>query len=163
SVASGADALFSFLPAPWPPAKLATAMLAVGMLILLNLRGIRESVLPLVPVFLTFVLTHVAFIAYAVAANTGALPAVVAAAGTETQRSMADIGVFGTLVILLRAFTLGGGTFTGIEAVSNGLPILREPRVETARLTMRYMAVSLAFTASGLLMAYLLAGIAREP
>jgi len=163
SMASGVDAFFSFLPADWAIGKLWMAAAAVLLLIALNLRGVRESVLPLVPVFLTFVLSHAAMIAYAVLANAKHVPDVVAATGAETARSIAEIGVFGTIVILLRAFTLGGGTFTGIEAVSNGLSILREPRVETARQTMRYMAVSLAFTASGLLVAYLLANVRREP
>ena len=47
---------------------------------------------------------------------------------------------------MLRAYSMGAGTYTGIEAVSNGLPILREPRVQTGKRTMLYMAVSLAFT-----------------
>jgi hypothetical protein len=51
---------------------------------------------------------------------------------------------------------MGAGTYTGIEAVSNGLPILREPRVQTGRRTMTYMGVSLAITVAGLLLAYLL-------
>src|SRR5690349_17452272 len=51
---------------------------------------------------------------------------------------------------------MGAGTYTGIEAVSNGLPILREPRVETGKRTMTYMGVSLAVTVLGLLLAYLL-------
>jgi hypothetical protein len=42
---------------------------------------------------------------------------------------------------------MGAGTYTGIEAVSNGLPILREPRNVTGKHTMLYMAVSLAFIA----------------
>ena len=56
----------------------------------------------------------------------------------------------------MRAFSLGGGTYTGIEAVSNGMQILREPRVQTGKRTMLYMAVSLAFTAAGLLICYAL-------
>jgi signal transduction histidine kinase len=51
------------------------------------------------------------------------------------------------LQLFYRAYSLGGGTYTGIEAVSNGLQIMREPRVETGRRTMAYMAVSLALTA----------------
>ncbi|MGH7897157.1 MAG: APC family permease [Candidatus Binatia bacterium] len=163
SVASGADQLFSFLPEGWIAAKIWTAVLAVIVLILLNLRGIREAVLPLVPVFLTFLITHVGMIVYAVVSNAGNLPTVAAATVADTHAAVADVGVFATIVILLRAFSLGGGTFTGIEAVSNGLQILRAPRVETARRTMRYMATSLAFTASGLLVSYLLAGVHREP
>jgi amino acid transporter len=60
------------------------------------------------------------------------------------------------LLLFFRAYSLGGGTFTGIEAVSNGLQIMREPRAETGKKTMTYMAVSLAVTASGILVAYLL-------
>ncbi len=51
---------------------------------------------------------------------------------------------------------MGAGTYTGIEAVSNGLPILREPKVLTGKRTMRYMAISLAFMVTGRIIAYLL-------
>jgi uncharacterized membrane protein SirB2 len=51
---------------------------------------------------------------------------------------------------------MGGGTYTGIEAVSNGLQIMREPHVETGKRTMVYMATSLAFTATGIVLCYLL-------
>ena len=54
---------------------------------------------------------------------------------------------------------MGAGTYTGIEAVSNGLPILREPRTVTGKRTMLYMALSLAFIAGGILVAYLLTGV----
>ena len=62
----------------------------------------------------------------------------------------------------MRAFSLGGGTFTGIEAVSNGIAIMREPRVRTAKRTMLLMATSLAITASGILLAYLLLHVTPE-
>src|SRR6185503_2885882 len=62
----------------------------------------------------------------------------------------------GMLKLFVHAYSMGGGTFTGIEAVSNGLPIMREPHVQTAKRTMVYMAFSLAITASGLLICYLL-------
>ena len=74
-----------------------------------------------------------------------------------------SLGIVMTLAILLHAYSLGGGTYTGIEAVSNGLQILREPRVETGKRTMVYMAVSLAFTASGILLCYLLYQVQHEP
>src|SRR2546430_2601012 len=66
------------------------------------------------------------------------------------------VGLGAIAVIFMRAFSLGGGTFTGIEAVSNGLAIMREPRVRTAKRTMLLMATSLAITAGGLMIAYLL-------
>ena len=66
--------------------------------------------------------------------------------GTDHARAPA-----GMLLLFLRAFSMGGGTYTGIEAVSNGLQIMREPRVQNGKRTMVYMSVSLAFTAGGIL------------
>ena len=51
---------------------------------------------------------------------------------------------------------MGAGTYTGIEAVSNGIPILREPKVATARKTMFLMAASLSFMVLGLMICYML-------
>jgi hypothetical protein len=68
------------------------------------------------------------------------------------------MGFWPLAFILLRAYSLGGGTYTGIEAVSNGVAILREPRVRTGKRTMAMMAASLAFTAGGILFGYLLVG-----
>jgi hypothetical protein len=58
---------------------------------------------------------------------------------------------------------MGGGTYTGIEAVSNGVSMLREPRVATGRKTMFLMATSLAITAGGILFGYLLTDAAPVP
>ena len=163
SIASGADAIFSFLPLTYQPYKLWSAALAIGLLIVLNLRGIKESVVAMLPIFFAFLLTHVIVVLYGIAVHLDTAPAVVAASFHESQASLQDLGFVGMALILLRAYSLGGGTYTGIEAVSNGLPILREPRIETGRRTMRYMATSLAFTASGLLLTYLLAEIEAQP
>ena len=62
----------------------------------------------------------------------------------------------GGVGIVLQAFALGGGTYTGIEAVSNNIHMLREPRTVTGRWTMTYMAISLSFAAGGLILLYLL-------
>ncbi len=58
--------------------------------------------------------------------------------------------------MILSAYSLGAGTYTGIEAVSNGLSVLREPRVQTGKRTMVYMGASLTFVVGGLLLVYLL-------
>jgi amino acid transporter len=156
SVASGADAVFSFLPIHLQGAKLEFVIASVLLLMVLNIRGIKESVLPLVPLFLTFMLTHVFGILYAVFMHSGHFPALIETTGHETQKVISQVGWTGMIFVILRAFSLGAGSFTGIEAVSNGLPLLREPKVETGKRTMRYMAFSLAFTVSGLMIAYLL-------
>ena len=63
----------------------------------------------------------------------------------------------------MRAFSMGGGTFTGIEAVSNSMQTLREPRVHTGKKAMAYMAVSLSFLAGGILLCYLLYRVGPAP
>jgi amino acid transporter len=162
SVASGGDAIFSFLPASCLAWKLTAEYGVVGVLVLLNLRGVRESILVLTPIFLAFIVSHAALIAYGIAIHGPALVPLVPDTARETQGAIQSLGVFGVVVIFLRAFSLGGGTFTGIEAVSNGVGMLREPRVETGKRTMTYMATSLAFTAGGILVCYLLSNVQHE-
>ncbi len=156
SVASACDQIWSFLPPAWQDRKLIAEFAALGVLVLLNLRGVRESVTILAPVFLLFIVTHGFMIAYTLATHAGALPAVVQGAASDLRDSVQSLGLVPVLLILLRAYSLGGGTYTGIEAVSNGVATLREPRVQTGKRTMALMAFSLAFTAGGILVGYLL-------
>lgn len=162
SVASGADALFSLLPVVWQPFKLPFAIGGVVLLTLLNLRGAKESILFFVPIFALFVVTHIGAIVYALVAHGSELGGVVSTAVGEARAAHAEIGLAGMLLLVLRAYSMGAGTYTGIETVSNGMPILREPRVATGKRTMRYMAVSLAVTVGGLLVAYLLYRVQPE-
>ena len=156
SIAAACDALFSFLPAGWLPWKLSTEVALIALLTILNLRGVRESVLLLTPFFLLFLVTHAILIGGGILLKTPEIPAAVETAGRGFNDGIATLGVGGVFLLFLHAYSLGGGTYTGIEAVSNGLSIMREPRVETGKRTMTYMAVSLAITASGLLICYLL-------
>jgi uncharacterized membrane protein SirB2 len=97
---------------------------------------------------------------YALWSHGGDLPGIVDGAAGELRSSVGTLGVWPVVLILLRAYSLGGGTYTGIEAVSNGVGTLREPRVRTGKRTMALMAGSLAFTAGGILLGYLLTGSA---
>ena len=162
SIASSADALFSFLPLEFRPFKFVTEVLLIFGLIFLNLRGVKESVLFLLPIFLLFIAMHVVGIILGVGSHLSNLPTLVGNSYNEITRDVDRLGLLATLAILLHAYSLGGGTYTGIEAVSNGLQILREPRVETGKRTMLYMAASLAFTASGILLCYLLNRVRQE-
>ena len=163
SVASGADALFSFLPASLYPFKLSFAMIIILTLILLNMRGIRESVLPLIPIFLTFIVTHVIVIIYTLVTHMSDFGAVANTTTAEIHQASGELGMAGMIILIMRAYSMGAGTYTGIEAVSNGIPILREPKVETAKKAMRYMALSLAFMAVGLMLGYLFYGVRHQP
>ena len=156
SVASGADALFSMLPPEWLAFKLKFSIGIVIFLTLLNLRGVKESVLLWVPVFFVFVLTYTFAIVWAISYHFHDLPAIAHGVMSDVRSDSAEVGIFGLIAVVLRAYSLGAGTYTGIEAVSNGLNALREPRVQTGKRTMIYMGASLSFVVGGLLLAYLL-------
>ncbi|MBI5267123.1 MAG: APC family permease [candidate division Zixibacteria bacterium] len=159
SIASGADAIFSFVPPEWHQYKLVFAGATLALLIVLNLRGIRESATALMPIFLIFVASHAIAIGYAIFSHLYRLPEVTAEISNDVSTLSSQIGMWGVFVIVLRAYSMGAGTYTGIEAVSNGLQALREPRAETGKRTMRYVAISLAVTVVGLVLAYLLFGV----
>jgi amino acid transporter len=163
SIASGADAFFSFMPVHWYPYRLYFAFFGIFLLMVMNMRGVKESVVPLTPIFLVFVVSHFVAIVYSFITHAGNLSHLVSSSWSEINITQSQIGLGGLVFIILRAYSLGAGTFTGIEAISNGLPILREPRVETGKMTMRYMSWSLAFTVFGLIMAYLLFNVNHFP
>jgi amino acid transporter len=163
SIAAAGDALFSFVPLHLHHWKLTVDVILLLGLTTLNLRGVRESVVALTPVFIVFVLTHLFLVGYGILSHTGEMQATATKVANGFSQGLSNVGLFGMLLLLLRAFSLGGGTYTGIEAVSNGLPIMREPRVPTAKRTMLYMASSLAFTAAGLLLCYLLWNVSHVP
>ncbi len=162
SIASGADAIFSFLPPEWSSFKLELAVAGIIILTLLNLRGVKESTIPFVSIFLIFIVAHAFIIVYAIATHSMDIERVAGATIADIPKAYSEIGIVGMIFVFLRAYSMGAGTYTGIEAVSNGLPILREPKVKTAKRTMRYMAISLSFTVMGLMFAYILYKVAPE-
>ncbi len=156
SIAAGVDAIFSFLPAEYLPWRLAIEATAIGALVLLNLRGVKESVAVLTPIFLTFLVTHVVLLGGGFVVKGSELPAMASQVSSGFSHGAATLGGFGMLALFLRAYSMGAGTYTGIEAVSNGLSIMREPRVVTGKRTMGLMGASLALTAAGVTLCYLL-------
>ena len=163
SVASAGDQIFSFLPVSMHGIKFGVELALIFFLIYLNLRGTKESVIFLLPIFLLFVVAHIFAISLGVAPKAAEIPSLASATYQKTLGDIHGMGLWTTVFLILHAYSLGGGTYTGIEAVSNGLQALREPRVETGKKTMLYMATSLAFTASGLLLCYLLNQVVHQP
>ncbi len=160
SIASGADAIFSFLPIHWHWLKFWMCLVMVVLMVGMNLRGVKESVLTLLPIFLAFVMMHFWLIGYGFLIKSPELPTITRGAIDQVHTGISTVGVLGLAIIFFRAYSMGAGTYTGIEAVSNALPILREPRTVTGKRTMLYMAVSLAALAGGILVGYLLFDVA---
>ena len=159
SIASCVDALFSYVPQPFHQYKVPVACFLAVFLIILNIRGVKESIAVMAPIFLVFVITHIVLLVYGVSAHADEILPLAGKIKNGFHHDMGTIGGLGILLLFLRAYSLGGGTYTGIEAVSNGLQIMREPRVKTGKRTMVYMATSLAFTAGVLFICYALVGV----
>ncbi|MBP7214616.1 MAG: amino acid permease [Candidatus Kapabacteria bacterium] len=163
SIASGADAIFSFLPPEFLRYKLGFILIVLLALMIMNLRGVKESIMSLIPVFMLFLLTHIFIILYAVITHSFNFTNVVNNTIIDFNRTTSQLGFFGVMFLLLHSYSVGAGTYTGIEAVSNSVPIMREPKTRTAKHTMVYMAASLSFMAAGLLLTYLLYNVKFVP
>ncbi|HYE99536.1 MAG TPA: APC family permease [Planctomycetota bacterium] len=162
SIAAGVEALFSAFPR-LHAFRLPAILLATVGLMVLNLRGVKESIKVLLPIFFGFLITHTAAIIAALATHPAGIGEVVRESTDAAAKVTSTAGLGALLLVLLKAYTVGAGTYTGIEAISNTVPMLREPRVATAKRAMLYMAVSLAFTSGGLLLGYLLLDVRSQP
>jgi amino acid transporter len=162
SIASGGDAVFSFLPPSLLAWKLPLEAVTIGALVVLNLRGVKESVSILAPIFALFLVTHLVLLVGGLGQHAAEVPRVASEVAGGFRSGLAEVGVMGLFAVFVKAYSMGAGTYTGIEAVSNGIQIMREPKVQTARRTMTYMAVSLSVTAAGILVCYLLFRAAPE-
>ncbi len=176
SIAAGGDAIFSMIPREWfgdvamriaesdvgtwidpvQRVKIGLELAACVFLTILNIRGVKESVIAILPVFMLFVVTHAIVLLVALGGHLGDIHIVAHETSVNYSRTVASMGGMATLLLFVRAYSLGGGTYTGIEAVSNGVQIMREPKVRTAKRTMVLMASSLAITAGGIILSYLL-------
>lgn len=158
SVAAAVAAIFSF--APEMPGRLLLGALLILCLMLLNLRGVKESVIVLAPIFLAFLLMHALLIGGCIGTYILQVePRLRENAALVREHGKGWSGLLVLLAFFLKAYSLGGSSFTGIEAVSNSVPVLKEPKVETGKRTMRYMALSLSIAVAGLMLCYLLIDI----
>ncbi|MDR2018293.1 MAG: APC family permease [Syntrophobacterales bacterium] len=158
SLVSCGDSIFSFFPLSFQKYKLIFVGFLIIVLVVFNLRGVKESVKMFVPIFFIFVVTHAVLIGYGIVSHASQVRPLTENLTAGFTGGFSTLGCVGMMGIFLRAFSMGG-TYTGIEAVSNAMHIMREPKIKTGKRTMIYMATSLAVTAGGLLICYLLFNI----
>jgi amino acid transporter len=165
SIASSVDQVFNVFPATpeYQHWKLSVELVMTAGLVLLNLRGMKESITVIVPIFLLFVATHLALMIGVFVVHPGTIVGHLNDIHQQVQSDANHLGLWVMLVIFMQAYSRGAGTYTGIEAVSNGVSAMRVPQVTNAKWTMLYMAVSLAVTAGGLMICYLLADLVPQP
>jgi amino acid transporter len=137
SIVSGVVAITSAVTSLAPHA-VALSVGFVVVLVLANLRGVRESGrLFAVPTYSFVVLTFVMFAVAIVRAAAGNLPD--ASTAHQVLHRQAAVGGFATLLLALRAFASGCTALTGVEAISNGVPSFRKPKSRNAALTLSMM------------------------
>ena len=163
SLASGTDALFSLLSVDVQGYKLPVELALTVLLIALNLRGLHVAIWFLFPIALAFSLVHACLIVYGVGAMAPKLSGHVAQAFSSTAQLSRATGWTFVIALLIRAYGLGGSTFSGVEAISNNVNLLAEPRIKTGRMTMFFVALTLAFIAGGLILLYSLWDIQPLP
>jgi amino acid transporter len=161
SIASSVDQVFNVFPPTeeYQHWKLWVELVMTGGLVVLNLRGMKESISVIVPIFLLFCATHIVLMIGVFVVHPGTLVGHVTQFHQHIASDEKNLGLWLILVIFMQAYSRGAGTYTGIEAVSNGVSAMRVPQVTNAKWTMLYMAVSLAVTAGGLMICYLLADL----
>jgi len=156
STAAASDALFSLFPYIPQDLNIPIELAFIALLCAINLRGTKESLKVLLPIFLGFVITHVAILVLGFVVHRHSLPQMFHFAREDTHVAFATLGFWPALVLLLKAYAMGAGTYTGLEAVSNNVNILAEPRIRTGKWSMFYMAASLSLMAGGILFMYLM-------
>ncbi len=139
SVAAGVAAITSALP-EWYPYRVTMGLFVVVLIVILNLRGARESGrIFAVPTYLAigaiFLMLACGFYQMLFARADGAGPS-----GAFAAPALEGI----TLFLLLRAFAGGCTAVTGVEVISNGVSAFRPPEARNAAITMTLMALILA-------------------
>jgi len=133
SVAAGVDAITSALPATLPH-RVGMGLVAILIITLGNLRGVRESgALFSVPTYFFIVMFAVMLVVNVLHPFGYWVKPVAPVVTTETV----------TLWLLLKAFASGCSALTGVEAVSNGVPAFRPPESHNAATVMVWMGVIL--------------------
>jgi amino acid transporter len=148
AISSGVGALVSAVPRLFPH-TLALCLALLALLALVNLRGVRAA-------SAAFTLPTYAFVA--------ALGGTLVLAGVRAFHSgghphpvepvpVPPIASAASLWLLTRAFASGCTALTGIEAVSNGVPLFREPSVQRAQRTLLSIASILGLLLIGVALA----------
>jgi amino acid transporter len=135
SVTAGVEAIVAFIPA-LDAYRVQCDLAAIAVLVLVNLRGIREAGTFFVLPTYVFVLSLGALVGLGlwrlVSGDHLAVPAV----------PQATEGV--TIFLVARAFAGGCTAMTGVEAIANGVPVFNKPESQTAARTLVILAAMLA-------------------
>jgi amino acid transporter len=137
SITAGTDQIVSVFP-QLIPHQVALCIILIAFMMLMNLRGVKESGTAFaIPTYFFIIMSLITVAIGLFRYFTGTLPTVT---GVEMAHTVAEpLGVF----LILRAFSSGCTALTGVEAISNGVTAFKEPRAKNAAATMMWMGLIL--------------------
>jgi amino acid transporter len=137
SVASGVDNIISALPwlSGW---RVELAVAFVVLIAAVNLRGVRESSKAFaIPTYVFIASIVLMVVTGLVQTLFGSAPIAESAGYSVHAQNITQAAV---ILLLLRSFASGCSALTGVEAVANGVPAFRTPKIRNARTTLLLMA-----------------------
>jgi amino acid transporter len=156
SVASGVDNIISALPM-LSGFRVELAVAFVALIAAMNLRGVREASKAFaIPTYVFIGSIAVMIITALVRAALGAAPVAESAQYAVRSEGLAQAAI---VLLLLRAFSSGCSALTGVEAVANGVPAFRTPKIRNARTTLLLMGGIAVFLFAGLMVVSLISGV----
>ena len=140
SVSSGVAQIVSAYPT-LHPYRVALAVFSVLLIMLVNLRGVKESGSAFaIPTYFFVMMMFLTVGAGLIRFLTGTLTSVIDPPELEIATTISAITPF----LILHAFSSGTAALTGIEAISNGITAFKEPRSKNAAITLVWMALILS-------------------
>ncbi|ANK59182.1 APC family permease [Loigolactobacillus backii] len=142
SVSAGTEAIISAVPALYGN-QVGIAIIIVVLITAMNLRGLRDSAsLLMIPVYLFVVVITIMILTGLAKISTGSL--------AFHATSLVGAAVPGiTVGLILRAFSSGSSSLTGVEAISNAVPFFKKPKAKNAAATLAIMGIILGFFFAG--------------
>ena len=156
SVASGVDNIISAVPG-LDPFRVELAVGFVILIIVVNLRGVREASLVFaIPTYVFIGSVGIMIVTGLIRTFLGDAPVASSADFTVQAESLGQAAV---ILLILRAFSSGCSALTGVEAVSNGVPAFRAPKVRNAQSTLVLMGSIAICLFAGLTALALITGV----
>ncbi|MCV0335840.1 MAG: APC family permease [Microbacterium sp.] len=156
SVASGVDNIISAVPG-LDPFRVELAVGFVILIIVVNLRGVREASLVFaIPTYVFIGSVGIMIVTGLIRTFLGDAPV---ASSAEFSVQAESLGQAAVILLILRAFSSGCSALTGVEAVSNGVPAFRAPKVRNAQSTLVLMGSIAICLFAGLTALALITGV----
>ncbi|WP_295790549.1 APC family permease, partial [uncultured Microbacterium sp.] len=156
SVASGVDNIISALPG-LNPFRVEIAVGFVILIVIVNLRGVREaSSVFAIPTYLFIGSVGVMIVVGLGRTLLGDAPVAESAQYAVQAESLTQAAL---ILLVLRAFSSGCSALTGVEAVSNGVPAFRMPKIRNAQTTLTMMGGIAIVLFAGLTILALISGV----